>query len=1088
MGNGAINSKRQESPVQEKKGGWCFFTEYVSTALIILFVLFVMHVPKAGGENHPAGVNDPQLPPFAHINKTTYLKKRAEYVAMLRGWRPGRPFNTALRLKALRQMKAQRLSLFRSLSEGSYPNKGATASNVSKLPAWMPIGPAPVPNGQTDGVTNPVSGRVTAIAVHPTNPDIVYVGTAQGGVYRTLDGGATWTAIFDSAESLSIGAVTIDPVNPGIVFVGTGEGNSPGGGGCFFGVGIYRIDDADTSPVLNGPFDTRVAGTWTSAGNGHAFLGTSITRIVVDPNNDNRIFVGNTIGGFGNSGSGDSVLPGSSNPADAFVGLYFCPNALSASPTFSRIALPSSAGYSSNGYQGVTDIVLAPDSSDDMVVGVADFYSDNSALSGIYTTNNASAASQGSPGAIPSFTFVVGSLGSQQTGNPPNTKLAVNKVGSTVTVLAATNDSASLDSSGNPLGQLYESTDGGASFHATLTSADGFCGQQCFYDNAVAIDPGDPNNIYLGGMSGYGSGSAMNFGKSTNGGASFAESDMGLHTDTHAIAVAPSNPAVIYTGNDGGIFKSTDYGATWTSLNNSGFSATQFQSLALHPIDQHFLIGGTQDNGTNWYKPDATWFRVDYGDGGFCAIDQNAADTTNVRMYHTYYNEPYGLIGYGAVGSVASATDGNWIFYGCQQDSNDDCSCNNGLSCWDNVLFYPPIALGPGNPNTLYFGTDTLYRSSDGGLTMTAVSQAPLDTSSDSPISSIGISPQDDRVRMVGLQNGRIFYTTIGSKTLISLKPSGAGGLIPDNYVTRTVIDPGNKYTAYVTLAAYSGGTAAWQSHIFKVTDLNNAPHIEPINGTAPNELPDVPIGALAADINDPAYPGTSVLYAGTDIGVYQSVDGGANWIPFGTGLPRVAVFDMAIHGVYRTLRVATYGRGLWEIALPESDSPAIFSVAGTVKTPAGKAVPGVTVTLGGNAGLTTTTNSYGRYKFTGLDSMSFIITPAKPGYSFTPAVKIVHVNGSDVTDVDFTGATYFISGTVKKPGGAGIPNVLMTLSGAADVTVYTDSSGNFGFTKLADGNYTITPGKPGVTFTPHNKTVDIGGANMNGQDFTGTK
>ncbi len=104
------------------------------------------------------------------------------------------------------------------------------------------------------------------------------------------------------------------------------------------------------------------------------------------------------------------------------------------------------------------------------------------------------------------------------------------------------------------------------------------------------------------------------------------------------IRIAPSDPNILYRGDDGGIFKSTDAGTDWTSLNNTTFRATQFQSIALHPTDPNFSIGGTQDNGTNNLLGTLTWNRIDYGDGGYALIDQNATDTTNVVMYHTFYN------------------------------------------------------------------------------------------------------------------------------------------------------------------------------------------------------------------------------------------------------------------------------------------------------------------------------------------------------------------------------------------------------------------------------------------------------------------
>jgi hypothetical protein len=126
------------------------------------------------------------------------------------------------------------------------------------------------------------------------------------------------------------------------------------------------------------------------------------------------------------------------------------------------------------------------------------------------------------------------------------------------------------------------------------------------------------------------------------------------------VAFDPSNLSTIYFGNDGGIWKSVNAGAFWTSLNNSTFSATQFESLALHPKDRFFMIGGTQDNGTPMMKPDGTWIRADFGDGGFALIDQSSADTTNVTMYHTYFNQTGTLIGFGRVTNISAAHDAGW--------------------------------------------------------------------------------------------------------------------------------------------------------------------------------------------------------------------------------------------------------------------------------------------------------------------------------------------------------------------------------------------------------------------------------------------
>ncbi len=175
-----------------------------------------------------------------------------------------------------------------------------------QVSGWVNIGPDPIPNGQTTITTTPVNGRTTSIAIDPNDPDIAYVGTAQGGVYRTKDGGATWTAIFDDAQSLAIGALALSPSNPTILYVGTGESNLSAD--SYFGVGLYRVDNASTTPVLTGPINplvtTGIAGTT-------AFTGRSIAKILVHPTDPATIFVCTTlgIGGIGGNGLSTTVPP-----------------------------------------------------------------------------------------------------------------------------------------------------------------------------------------------------------------------------------------------------------------------------------------------------------------------------------------------------------------------------------------------------------------------------------------------------------------------------------------------------------------------------------------------------------------------------------------------------------------------------------------------------------------------------------------------------------------------------------------------------------------------------------------------------------
>jgi hypothetical protein len=158
-----------------------------------------------------------------------------------------------------------------------------------------------------------------------------------------------------------------------------------------------------------------------------------------------------------------------------------------------------------------------------------------------------------------------------------------------------------------------------------------------------------------------------------------------------------------------------------------------------------------------------------------------------------------------------------------------------------------------------------------------------------------------------------VFATTTGANPLPEVT-----GPIPPAYISRAVIDPNNVNTAYVTLDSYGLATG---EHVWKTTNLNAAaPTWAPAGGSGMNVIPDVPVNAFVIDPRN-----SQNLFAGTDIGVFRSTDGGATWTPFNAGLPSLAVFDMAFQGqgqVYpsptgKVLRIATHGRGIYEIATP---------------------------------------------------------------------------------------------------------------------------------------------------------------------------
>jgi hypothetical protein len=874
----------------------------------------------------------------SRVDREEYLRLRDEYIARKRGIEPGRPFDPTMRGRAIEQMERQEKNrkLEELISGNLTPSVGGS---------WTPIGPNPISNGQPlSGGNTSVSGRVTSLVVDPTNANNVYLGTAQGGVWRSLDGGTTWVSIFDDAQSLAIGALALAPSDPTILYVGTGEFN--GCGDCFFGVGLYRIDTVSTTPSLVGPINpTQTIGNLTYP----VFNGRGITKIVVDPTNAATIFV-STGRGIGGSGGNQFGLV----PDLATRGLWRSTNATSAagSVTFQKLVITTDSSVDSPGTGNVdtTDIVMEPGTPNNLLVAVIGLTGTNG---GIYRTTNALDAT-------PTFTQVYSAF----VGVRLN--LTINKVGSVVTAYAATSETTGGSCSvSTQLGLVRKQIDPfnlSDTWSTKLTGGAGFCGGQCFYNITIAVNPTNAGEVYLGGNARGTCSDGMK--KSTDGGATFTRDDNGIHADSHALFY--DGAGNIYTGNDGGVWKRSSSAApatAWTNLNNPALNTLQFESIAVHPTDRNLMIGGTQDNGTEYQQGSVgNWSNAEGGDGGYCLIDQSATNTTNVNMYHTFFNSSGLQIGFDrAVDTTCLPIKNFWPtrgvgFLGGGDPEQLSLSCDgtanylhNGLRLNDNVLFYAPMALGPGAPNTVYFGTDRLYRSTDRGDTMTVVSQASISSpgSNGSPISTIGIWPGGDNIRIVGLQNGQVWATSTGSSTLVNLTsasfPSNPTGSVTNKFVGRAVIDPNNKNVAYISFSFFApAGQGIW-----KITNLvaaSGASPVAPVWTAAGNGIPSIPINSLVIDpIN------SNNIYAGTDIGVYVSTDAGANWSPFGTDLPRSAVFELAIQPSFRILRAGTHGRGVWETPLISPGASTVqFSTAADSVTESQMSKP-ITITRSGD-------------------------------------------------------------------------------------------------------------------------------------------
>ena len=265
-----------------------------------------------------------KLPPFSDYdrpNRRRFMSKQAlsGLVTLLVSWTMTQTGVQAIDQRALLRKLPKTLDS-RGESSGISPKlPGSTSSRSSREettgifnsgfgPFWIPLGPSPIPNGQTlplstprnSPTEQPVSGRVNVIAVDPSNSNLVYVGPAQGGIYRSSDGGRHWTQLFTGAGSLAIGSIAIDPIDHNKVFIGTGEGNFSGD--SHFGLGLYVIEDAtEPNPRLMGPFGATVLGS------------RAITSVVVCPTNDNIVFCA-TSSAFGGLGSATGPTPPPARP------------------------------------------------------------------------------------------------------------------------------------------------------------------------------------------------------------------------------------------------------------------------------------------------------------------------------------------------------------------------------------------------------------------------------------------------------------------------------------------------------------------------------------------------------------------------------------------------------------------------------------------------------------------------------------------------------------------------------------------------------------------------------------------------------
>jgi photosystem II stability/assembly factor-like uncharacterized protein len=435
---------------------------------------------------------------------------------------------------------------------------------------------------------------------------------------------------------------------------------------------------------------------------------------------------------------------------------------------------------------------------------------------------------------------------------------------------------ANIDDPDLGKGLIWRRTTAGTAFRSLNVPA-GMDVNQAWYDWCTAVAPDDPTVVYWGAIELFRGKLGAN-GKFTWRNISSRKSGDSIHPDQHHLAFDPSDPKVVYACNDGGLFRSADGGGHWKSL-NKGLTVTEFEFIAHRSTaDDGWIIGGTQDNGTLEYRGAATWDQVGLGDGGDCAA---AVGSRGEVAYHSYY--------YMSLERRLMAPGERWkvVTPPPVRENGNQYADGKEYPC----LFYPPM---DARADAVAQAGRTLFVSADCGDTWFEVQLPGIET--DECASTLAFA--GDKVLVVGTARGKTYQVQRGS--------TGWGNA----RVTR-LKSPRAAYLSDVVAMDAQGTrlwmTCSWQAGARVFFSGDGGKTWSNRTGT----LPDAAVNAIAPDPAD-----VQRVFAATDLGVYETTDGGANWRDFSNGLPNAIVGDLIVHGGSRVLRAGTRSRGAWEVSI----------------------------------------------------------------------------------------------------------------------------------------------------------------------------
>jgi photosystem II stability/assembly factor-like uncharacterized protein len=764
---------------------------------------------------------------------------------------------------------------------------------------WRPIGPANM------------GGRVADVEGIPSPSKTFYVATAAGGIWKTTNNGTTFRPIFDDQRCISMGDLAIAPSDTNVIYAGTGEPNSRNS--ISPGCGVFKSTDGGRS--------------WTFVGLPQS---EHVGRIVVDPRDANVAYVA-ALGPAWRSG-GERGLYKTTDGGRTW-------------------ALAKSVGDKA----GFVDVELDPTNPD--VVWAASyervrgphFLKSGGPGSGLWKSTDAGRTwAQVQGGGLPASTL--GRIEIAIAASDPKVMYLM------VEADTMPNSEKGKRAQTRPSG-LYRSADGGATWERTNNE-----NVRPFYYSQVRVDPKNPDRVYW---------SSTPVKVSDEGGRNARNATVGIHVDHHAMWIDPVDPQRLIVGNDGGVAISYDRGGSYNMLNTIPIG--QFYNISYDMATPYRVCGGLQDNGS-WCGPsrrrngqvtNAMWATVNGGDGFVTAQDPTDPNTVyaesqggNMARIDMLTGERTALVKpqwrnrymQWEDSILTDRPDSTQPLTAQQRQRLAQFRARQRADSIDYDIRWnwnTPFFLSWHNPRVFYAAANRVVKSTDrgnnlyfispdlttkdaekirvstrttGGITIDATGAETYST-----IVSLNESPVQAGRLYAGTDDGKVWVTGNDGATWADLTGRFPG--VPANtYVSR--IEPSWKDTAvfYVTFDNHRRGDFA--PYVYMTQDGGRT--FRSIAANLPTGGPN-----FAHVIReDPVNP--SLLYLGTDVGVYVSLDRGGSWTKFMSGLPTVPVHDLRVHPRERELIAGTHGRAIWiaDVAPLQEMTAATLAKASHVFTP----------------------------------------------------------------------------------------------------------------------------------------------------------